>query len=62
MSLAAWRQHVRLLEAVARLACGHAVTSIAYDVGYESPSAFNCSPQPHMPRVSIQTSWLNCNV
>jgi len=40
MSLAAWRQHVRLLEAVARLACGHAVTSIAYDVGYESPSAF----------------------
>jgi AraC-like DNA-binding protein len=41
MSLAAWRQHVRLLEAVARLACGHAVTSIAYDIGYDSPSAFS---------------------
>ena len=40
MSLAGWRQHVRLLEAVARLACGHAVTTIAYDIGYNSPSAF----------------------
>jgi AraC-like DNA-binding protein len=40
MSLAAWRQHVRLLEAVARLACGHPVTTVAYDIGYDSPSAF----------------------
>ncbi|HEX7636921.1 MAG TPA: helix-turn-helix transcriptional regulator [Burkholderiaceae bacterium] len=40
MSLASWRQHVRLMEAVARLACGHPVTAIAYDIGYDSPSAF----------------------
>lgn len=40
MSLAAWRQHVRLLEALARLACGQPITTIAFDVGYESPSAF----------------------
>ena len=40
MSLAEWRQHVRLLEAMARLARGQPVTTTAYDVGYESPSAF----------------------
>ena len=40
MSLAGWRQHVRLLEAVARLACGEAVSKIAFEVGYDSPSAF----------------------
>jgi AraC-like DNA-binding protein len=45
MSLAEWRQHVRLLEALARLACGQAVTSIAFDVGYESPSAFTAAFQ-----------------
>jgi AraC-like DNA-binding protein len=45
MSLAAWRQHVRLLEALARLACGQPVTSIAFDVGYESPSAFTAAFQ-----------------
>lgn len=45
MSLAAWRQHVRLLEALARLSCGQAVTTIAFDVGYESPSAFTAAFQ-----------------
>lgn len=45
MSLAEWRQHVRLLEALARLACGQPVTTIAYDVGYESPSAFTAAFQ-----------------
>jgi AraC-like DNA-binding protein len=40
MSLAAWRQHVRLLEALSRLAIGHSVTTVALDVGYHSPSAF----------------------
>ena len=40
MSFAAWRQHVRLLEALSRLAMGHPVTTVAYDVGYHSPSAF----------------------
>ncbi|MGH8240160.1 MAG: AraC family transcriptional regulator, partial [Steroidobacteraceae bacterium] len=40
MSFAAWRQHVRLLEALSRLAIGHSVTTVALDIGYNSPSAF----------------------
>lgn len=40
MSLVAWRQHVRLLDALARLATGQPVTTVAFDVGYESLSAF----------------------
>jgi AraC-like DNA-binding protein len=45
MSLAEWRQHVRLLEAMARLSRGQPVTTTAYDVGYESPSAFTAAFQ-----------------
>jgi AraC-like DNA-binding protein len=40
MSFASWRQHVRLLEALSRLATGQPVTAVALDVGYQSPSAF----------------------
>lgn len=40
MGFAAWRQQHRLHEALARLTAGEAVTSAAYAVGYESPSAF----------------------
>ena len=40
MTFAAWRQHVRLMEALSRLAIGHRVTSVAFDVGYSSSSAF----------------------
>lgn len=40
MSFATWRQHVRLMEAMSRLATGEPVTSVALDVGYNSPSAF----------------------
>jgi AraC-like DNA-binding protein/quercetin dioxygenase-like cupin family protein len=39
-SFAAWRQRVRLLGALARLGAGEAVTCVALDVGYDSPSAF----------------------
>jgi AraC-like DNA-binding protein len=39
-SFSVWRQRVRLLEALARLGAGEAVTYVALDVGYESPSAF----------------------
>jgi AraC-like DNA-binding protein len=35
-----WRQQLRLLEALRRIAAGDPVTSIALDVGYKSPSAF----------------------
>ncbi|MFC4296248.1 helix-turn-helix domain-containing protein [Novosphingobium tardum] len=39
--LATWRQQVRLMAAISRLAEGQPVTTVAYDVGYESPSAFS---------------------
>lgn len=40
MGFALWRQQVRLMEAVSLLAAGRSITSVAFDVGYESPSAF----------------------
>lgn len=40
MTFAAWRAQARLLAALARLAAGGKVTSVALDLGYESPSAF----------------------
>jgi AraC-like DNA-binding protein/quercetin dioxygenase-like cupin family protein len=40
MSLGRWRQQARLLHAMRLLARGESVTSVALDVGYESPSAF----------------------
>jgi AraC-like DNA-binding protein len=40
MSFGGWRQQARLLEALGRLAAGAAVTNVALDLGYQSPSAF----------------------
>lgn len=40
MTFSNWRQHVRLVEATARLAGGQPVTQVAFDVGYNSQSAF----------------------
>jgi AraC-like DNA-binding protein len=40
MSFRHWRQQVRLLEALRRLACREPVTTVALDLGYDSPSAF----------------------
>lgn len=40
MGLGTWRQQVRLMEAVSRLSLGEPITSVAFEVGYESPSAF----------------------
>ncbi|MBS0420071.1 MAG: helix-turn-helix transcriptional regulator [Proteobacteria bacterium] len=40
MSFVTWRQHMRLLEALSRLAIGHPVTRVALEVGYNSPSSF----------------------
>ena len=40
MGFAVWRQQLRLHEALARLTTGEAVTSVAFAVGYDSPSAF----------------------
>jgi len=40
VSFAVWRQNVRLMDALSLLSAGQSVTSVAYDVGYSSPSAF----------------------
>jgi AraC-like DNA-binding protein len=40
MSFAVWRQQVRLIEALSLLSVGEPVTSVAFEVGYDSPSAF----------------------
>jgi AraC-like DNA-binding protein len=40
MNFQRWRQQARLLEALTRLASGQAVTAVAMDLGYDSPSAF----------------------
>lgn len=40
ISFVQWRQQACLLEAVRRLATGMAVTRVALDLGYDSPSAF----------------------
>lgn len=40
MGLAMWRQQVRLLEALSLLSTGMAITQVAFEVGYDSPSAF----------------------
>jgi AraC-like DNA-binding protein len=36
----AWRQQARLLRALEQLASGESVTTVALDLGYETPSAF----------------------
>lgn len=41
MGLAIWRQQVRLMSALSMLAAGEPVTSVAFAVGYDSPSAFS---------------------
>jgi AraC-like DNA-binding protein len=40
LSFRAWRQQVRLLAALERLAAGESVTGVALELGYETPSAF----------------------
>ncbi len=40
MTFGAWRQRLRLLSAISRLGAGDPVTRVAYDLGYQSPSAF----------------------
>lgn len=43
MSFAEWRQQVCLLAAIERLAEGQAVTRVALDLGYASPSTFSAA-------------------
>ena len=41
ITFARWKQQARLLESIRRLSEGTPVTSVAIDLGYESPSAFS---------------------
>jgi AraC-like DNA-binding protein len=41
ITFARWKQQARLLESIRRLADGTPVTTVALDLGYESPSAFS---------------------
>lgn len=41
ITFARWKQQARLLESIRRLAEGAPVTTVAIDLGYESPSAFS---------------------
>jgi AraC-like DNA-binding protein len=40
MSFGAWRQRLRLINALERLALGETVASVSFAVGYENPSSF----------------------
>jgi AraC-like DNA-binding protein len=40
MGFRQWRQQFRILEAIERLGRGEPVTTVAFDLGYDSPSAF----------------------
>ena len=40
VSFTYWRQLIRVLAAMPRLASGEAITSVAMDLGYETPGAF----------------------
>ena len=41
LSFARWKQQARLIESIRRLASGAPVTTVAMDLGYDSPSAFS---------------------
>lgn len=51
MTPSQWLRHAKLLHAVSRLASGENVTSIALELGYQSPSAFS-----HMFRKTMGVS------
>jgi len=40
MTFGKWRQQVRMLHALRLLAAGESVTTVAFEVGYDSTSAF----------------------
>jgi len=40
LTFGAWRQRLRLLAAISQLGAGQSVTTVSYETGYHSPSAF----------------------
>ena len=58
ITFARWKQQARLLESIRRLAEGMPVTTVALDLGYESPSAFSTMFRRSLgiaPRAFIKT-------
>jgi AraC-like DNA-binding protein len=58
ITFARWKQQARLLESIRRLAEGISVTTVAVDLGYESPSAFSTMFRRSLgiaPRAFIKT-------
>lgn len=63
MTFSRWRQQARLLSGIRMLAEGAAVSTIAMDLGYESPSAFSVmfrralgiAPSEYFQSVTLQT-------
>ena len=59
LTFGAWRQQARILDAMGRLGSGAAVTDVAFDLGYDSVSAFSAmfrravgtSPRHYRPRL-----------
>jgi AraC-like DNA-binding protein len=59
ISFARWKQQARLLESIRRLAEGVPVTTVAVDLGYESPSAFSTMFRRSLgipPRAFVRTA------
>jgi AraC-like DNA-binding protein len=64
ITFARWKQQARLLESIRRLAGGAPVTTVAMDLGYESPSAFSTMfrrslgvvPRTFLPRADTSTT------
>jgi len=64
ITFARWKQQARLLESIRRLAGGTPVTTVAIDLGYESPSAFSTMfrralgvvPRTFIPRGSAEST------
>lgn len=48
MSFVAWRQQALLMAALPRLAAGEPVTTVALDLGYDSPAAFSTMFRRHL--------------
>jgi AraC-like DNA-binding protein len=63
MSFGAWRQQMRLVEALSRLALGHSVAAVARELGYASPSAFTAmfrrtlgaTPRAYLRRAGLES-------
>ncbi len=65
MTFRVWRQQIRLLSSLDRLAKGEAATTIALDVGYNTPSgfitafrqSFGKTPEPPVEERRKQLIW-----